>query len=127
MKLSQIDRTNFSAGLIQLKRVNKNKIASIDAIKKIAEDRDIDIFISKNQKSKYLPLEDMYMIMASKDVPLIRRGFFSAGYVTKHGMGCVIVNKKVSNEELSVKIFNASMSALDVLEKKLADLTKNGK
>ena len=52
MKISQINNTNFKSGTVTLNRIGRENIRSVEAIKKIAEDKDMDIIISKNKKSK---------------------------------------------------------------------------
>ena len=122
MKVSQINKTNFKAGSLTLNRIKPEKFYSYESIKKIAEDKNMDIFIIKNQKSAYLPKEDMYTVMASSIIPIIQRGFYTVGYKTQYAMSCMIANNKISKEELSVKIFNSAITAIESLEKKLAGL-----
>jgi len=119
MHVDRTDNINFGAGNVYLKRVNPENVLSYKAIKKIAEDKGMDIFISKNKETKYLPREDMYMVMAIKERPIMTRGFFRIGNDVRHGVGCAIMSKKTKPEELAVRIYNATMNAIDVLEKKL--------
>jgi len=122
MNINKIDNTNFTAGNVFLKRINSEKsIKCYDSIKKLAEDKDMDIFITKNKETKYLPLEDMYIVIARKEIPIIERMFFRVGIITKHGTGCAILSKKASEEELSTNIYNATMNAIETLEKKIKD------
>jgi len=106
VKVSQIDKTNFCAGSLFLKDINKNQFQCFDAIKKIAEDKNVDVFISKKENSYFLPTDNLYTVIANK----------LGGC---HGVACAIVNKKTCAEGVSVKIFNAAMNAIDHLESKL--------
>ena len=106
MKVSQINKTNFCAGSIFLNNINKNQFKSFDAIKKIAEDKNIDIFISKNENSYFHPADNIYTATTNK-----------LGY--SHGFAYTIINKKSCAEEVSVKIFNTVMNAIERLESKL--------
>lgn len=108
----QVTRTNnvkFGAGDVYLRRVAAENIPSYNAIKKIAEDKSMDIFITKSKETKFLPRENMFVIVASKKETEI-----------KHGTGCAIMPKDTPKEELAVRIYNATMRAIDVLEEKLA-------
>ena len=124
MNIRKADNINFGVGNVFLKRISSDNIPSYGAIKKLAEDKNIDIFITKNKETKFLPSEDMYMISALKERPILTRGFFRIGYDIKQGTSCAIVRKEAKKEELGVKIFNSTMNAIDVLEKKLAEINK---
>ena len=124
MNIRKADNINFGVGNVFLKRISSDNIPSYGAIKKLAEDKNIDIFITKNKETKYLPSEDMYTILALKERPVLARGFFRIGKDFKQGTSCAIVRKETKKEELSVKIFNSTMNAIDVLEKKLAEINK---
>ncbi|MCR5265411.1 MAG: hypothetical protein K6E29_02305 [Cyanobacteria bacterium RUI128] len=119
MKIDKVDNVKFEAGKINLKRVSADNITSYEAIKNIAEDKGMDIFISKNKKSKYLPRENMFLVLAYKDRPVVERNFFQVGTQTSHAVSCFIANKNIKNEELGVRIYNATMSAIEALEAKL--------
>lgn len=109
MHVYRTNNIKFGAGDIYLKRVAAENIPSYNAIKKIAEDKGIDVFIAKNKDTKFLPRENMFTIVVSKKEPEIN-----------HGTGCAIMPKNAPKEELAVRIYNATMTAIDVLEKKLA-------
>lgn len=122
MNINKINNTNFESGNVFLKRIDSEKsIKCYDLIKKLAEEKDIDVFITKNKETKYLPNEDMYTVIAKKEIPIITRMFFPIGTIPRHGTGCAILNKKVGKEELSTKIYDATMCAIERLEKKLAN------
>ncbi len=124
MIINKIDNTNFKAGNVYLKRIDSQKsIQCYDAIKKLAEDKSMDIFITKSKETKYLPREDMYVVIAKKEIPVVSRMFFSMEKISRHGTGCAILSKKANEKELSTKIYNATMNAIDTLEKKLAKET----
>ncbi len=121
MIINKSDNTNFGAGNVFLKRINsENTIKCYNSIKKLAEDKGMDIFITKNKETKYLPKEDMYIVLAQKEIPVVTRMFFPVGNIQRHGTGCAIISKEANEEELSTKIYNATMNAIEILEKKLA-------
>ena len=124
MNIDKVNTVKFEAGNVHLKRVCTEKIPSYEAIKKIAEDKGMDIFISKNKESKYFPKEDMFLVLAFKEQPVIARNFFRVGTKSSHAANCVIVNKDVKNEELGVRVYNATMNAIESLEGKLG-INKN--
>ena len=120
MKLLRIEKTNFTAGNIRLKNLPENNLQTLDAIKKIAEDKDIDIFIGQNKHVKNLPIENIYTIIASKSIPIIERVFYKTGVILKKGEAFAIMSKNASKEEMSVRVYNAVITAIENLEKKLS-------
>ena len=104
MKVSQISQTNFSAGSIYLKNIDSNKLKCYDAIKKMAEDKNIDIFLSKREDSYYLPTNDMYLIFAN----------MLGG---KHSANCELINKKANPDEVSVRLYNLAVDIIEKVEK----------
>ena len=123
MQISKVDNTTFKAGNVHLERINNSNVPTIfKTMKKIAEDKNIDIFISKNKESEYLPYEDFYIVRASKDIPVITRGFFPIGKTKKNSISYTILSKKADDGEVSVKIYNATMQAIESLEKKLSKM-----
>jgi len=91
--------TGFGAGIISLKRVEAKDLLNYNAIKKIAETDKLDIKITKEKETKYLPTNDCYIIFALKDIP---KSPFLA-----HGVGCAVVDKHAHAQEVSNKIYNA--------------------
>lgn len=119
MKIEKTNIANFGAGNIYLKRVPSDNIPSLKAIKKIAEDKGIDIFISKNKEPEYLSNKNIYQVMASKETPAKTRLFTQTGSDIENGVSSAQVNKEATKEELSVRIYNTAMNAIEILEKKL--------
>jgi len=100
MKVSQICQTNFMAGRIYLKNIDTDKIKCYDAIKKMAEDRNIDMYIIKRHDSYYLPTHDLYTIIGNM-------------LGAKHSTKCELINHKTSAEELSVRIYNTAVNIME--------------
>ncbi len=119
MNIDKVNMTIFGAGNVQLTRIAPESVSSLKAIKKIAEDKGMDIFISKNKESKFLPKEDMFLILATKERPIITRGFFEIGKETQHGANITILNKDINKKDFGIKIYNATMNAIEALENKL--------
>lgn len=85
---------------------DEKKIKSLPAIRKIAEDRDLCIFIRK---------------ISDKNIP--DNNFFILALVYKfhsavRGASQSRLNALASNQEVSVKLFNTVMSAISNLENK---------
>lgn len=98
MLLSPINQTCFSA--IPLININPQKYNSLEAIKKIAEDRNLKVYINKKNSSKYFPNGDLYTIMTISPNK-------------KFGIHNDTISHNVNPKELSVKIFNAFMDTLE--------------
>lgn len=107
MKVSQISQTNFTAGIFYLKNIDTNKVKCCDAIKKMAEDRNIDIYIIKRQDPYHLPTHDLYTIIGNM-------------LGVKHSTNCELINHKTSAGELSVRIYNAAVNTMEHIEKILS-------
>ena len=104
MKVSQISQTNFMAGSIYLKNIDANKVKCYEAIKKMAEDKDIDIYIIKRQNPYHLPSRDLYTIIGNM-------------LGAKHSTHCELINHKTNQEELSVRIYNAAVNTMEQILK----------
>lgn len=59
--------TTFGAGNVMLKNVNPNRFSKYDEIKRIAEEDKLDISIRKADDSKYLPKNDLYIVIAKQE------------------------------------------------------------
>ena len=122
MNINKIDNTNFKSGDVILKRINSpNALNCYASLKKIAEDKNIDIYIMENENPKYLPKVNMFTVMAVKEFPIVLKKFLTVVKSLRMGIGCVIISKSAGEKELSVKIYNAAVSAIETLEKRLAD------
>ena len=117
MHIEKINNTNFMAGEVNLRRLNPDNIINYDKIKKLAEDTKLDFYIQKNQESKYLPLENSFIVTVKKED--------NKYPVPRYGMGCAIVSKTAAKEKLSEKIYNAITGAIKRLNYKI--LEKTGK
>ena len=106
MRIARIDNTNFQAGNVVLKNVNTEKLRCFDSVKKFAEDNNLDIIIRKCKDTKYLPLNDFYLI-------------FVKSIKNMSGLACVLPRKGLSTEETSVKIFNGVITALEDMFSKI--------
>ena len=106
MKVSQVTKTNFTAGSIYLKNIDSNEIKSLNAIRKIAEDKNIDFFISKREDSFYLPTHNMYLLFANRLGGL-------------HTAACELVDKKTGLSKLSVRLYNSAVNMMEKIENNL--------
>ena len=103
-----------------MKRIDSPEtLKCYNSIKKLAEDKNIDISIIKSKETKYLPHEDMYIVIAQKEIPIVAKMFFQIYKTTKHGTGCAVLSKKTGAEELSTRVYNAAINAIETLGKKL--------
>ena len=117
MRIEQINNTNFGAGNVILKNMRPEQLCTFDSIKKIAEEKGIDVFITQKSKPKYPPLERFYTVIASKttNTPVKKNK-------TVKNCSFAILNPKACIEEASARIFNAVTSAIEGLEKKINNL-----
>ena len=107
MRISKINNTNIKAGSVNTYNLNPKNLLCYDALSKIAEDRQVDIYITKHNGNKqYLPLDNLYTIVAYSEKQI-------------QSIACAIINKKNNINETSTKIFNAAMNAIETLNKKL--------
>ena len=112
MKVSQISCTNFMAGSVRLNNINVDKLHTFDAIKKLADDKNLNISILHNKDSELLFNEHFYTVTAKNITEDLSK--------LKCGIASTFISKKVCAEEASVKIFNTAINAIEMLEKKLA-------
>ena len=111
------DTTNFKSGSVVLKNIQSEKIKSIEAISKLAKDADTDVFIVKNMPGEYIPSCDTYSVFVSKVVPIMTRQFFRIGSMLKQSVSSVVAENKASENEVSVKLYNAFIYALEQMRK----------
>jgi DNA-binding protein Fis len=119
MRIDKLNTTNFTAGNVSLDKITPENFHSYSSIKKLAEDKEIDVFISKNSESKHLPKEDVYLVIASKEQPVVERSFFHIGNNSTEAADILFLDKKANKKEVSVKLFNTVMKAIDTLDNKL--------
>lgn len=129
MHIEKIHNTNFNAGLVELQNLSVSKIRSYDAIRKIAEDKGVDLFIVKADKFTKRPDVDIYMVMATKEyasryknLAAIGLKRFSIGDYKSGGTAYTSINKTADISEVSVKVYNAAMNAINNLENKVKNL-----
>lgn len=120
MHISQIDgNVSSMAGTVSINNIKPEHLYSYNAIKKIAEEKGIDIFISTNKKTKKLPYETIFNVIAKKNVPVITREFYNISNIPKSASRRAVISKRASLEEVSVRIYNAVIEAIENLEKTL--------
>lgn len=84
-----------------------NKIKSFPSIKKIAEDKDVCVFIKKVSDNRQIDNKNIFvMALVYRLSSLVR------------GASHIVISKNCSNEELSVKIYNTVMNAISEFENK---------
>ena len=116
MHIDKINNLTFEAGNVRLNGIQQKSLYTFDSIKKIAEDRGVDIFISKNKASKNLECEDLYTIISS----------LFMNKKTIKGSAFAILRKigPVSAEENSVKIYNAVIQSIENLNRRFLQISK---
>ena len=110
MHIDKINNLYFKAGSLKLNNVQRKYFSSYDSIKKIAEDRGINVSITRNSTSKSLKYDDLYTIISSKNID---------NQPVKGTAYAVINNNDVSQEEFSVRIFNSVIMSIENLNKRL--------
>lgn len=106
MQILPICPTNFKAGNIKLNNINAENLYSFKAIKKLADDYKLDIFIIKNKTNEYLPFNDCYLAFVKNEN-------------NKRGISCNITKRYMNKTESSVNVFNTVLSAIENLNNKL--------
>jgi len=114
-KIQNHMNTPFGAGTVNIRKIKARNILQLYAIKKIAEEDNLDIFIKKLKESKYLPNKNFYIVYAKHEIDKFP---FSA-----RGTSSVIVNKNAKNVEISAKIYNAVLKSIDELSSKIHNIT----
>ena len=107
---------SFYAGSVNLRKIRAKNILHYDAIKKIAEEDNLDIYIKKLKESKYFPAQDFYLVYAKHEIdsfPFKVRGTSSA-----------VVSKNAKIVEVSAKIYDAVINSVKCLAENIK--TKTG-
>lgn len=121
MNISCIDSsTNFKAKLVVDKKL-AGKLPNIEAFRDVAKDvKSADyIRIRKAANTRYLPREDMYVVIAEKN--LVVQQDKSLPNCNKHffGISTKLLNKGISKEGMVIELFDSMNVALDNLAKKI--------
>lgn len=120
MNIASISNLSFQAGNVKLKNFFPEDLYNYETVKKIATEKDVDIFISKNKKSrKAVPFSNIYTVLATKNKKIVKD---EKSYVSNkkiRGTSFAIMNKRASSEEVSVRVYNAVINAVENLEKLL--------
>ena len=66
MHIMSVNNTNFQGGNVKLRNINPRELHTYEALKKIAEDRYIDISIAPHTRSKHFLQEAVYTVTAKK-------------------------------------------------------------
>ena len=124
MRITPINNTNFQGGNVKLRSLNPLDLRTYEALKKIAEARYIDISIAPHTRSKHFLQEAVYMVTASKTLPKKAGETFN---MSKCGdaSSYAVFDKNACLEEVSVKIYNAAINAIENLEKKFSSKIRN--
>ena len=102
----KIDSLIFNINKNSPYRNNLLKAKSIDAIEKIAENKNLNLFINISDNNELL--QDKLVIMAMTTKP----------HSFDRGAARTFVNKNAKTEEISVKLYNVAMMAIEAFEKK---------
>lgn len=120
MHIASISNLSFQAGNVRLKNIIPEELHNYETVKKLATDKDVDIFITKKQKSKNaLPFTDIYTVLATKNNKIIKN---EKSYVSNkriRGTSFAVMSERASSEEVSVRVYNAVINAVENLEKLL--------
>ena len=103
--------TSFSAGNVNIRKIKAKNILQYDAIKKIAEDNNVDIFIKKLKESKYIPESNFYIVHSKRKID-------ECPHVVR-GTSTVTVNKYAKTTEISAKIYDAVFKSIEDLSSKI--------
>lgn len=122
MNINSIDSTtNFKAKLIVDKKLAE-KLPGIDTYRELVKNiKSADyIRIRKSSNNRYLPKNDMYVVVAeknavvqpNKDLPKNHKHFF--------GLSTKLLDKKLPKEDIQLEIMDSINHSLDNLAKKIA-------
>jgi len=118
MIIASVSSTNFQAGNVRLKNVNLEKLNTYGAVQDLAKHKDIDIIISKSQKNKpALSHSDIYTVSALKNQHSEKNGRSYVSNKKLRGTSFAIMSKSASPEEISAKIYDTVVKAIENLEK----------
>ncbi|MBO6273902.1 hypothetical protein J6O48_14185 [bacterium] len=115
MRVVSIEKTAFTAGDVELKRLNPDNFNNYEKIQKLAKEDNVDLWVCKNAESKYLPQHDSYIVLAKQKPKDYKNTIFS----TK----CAIIDKKTAVPEFSEKIYNTVIKAVESLGEKIVEAT----
>ena len=121
MRIEPINNVNFQAGNVKLVNINPKKLLSLEAFEKFAKDKNIDIFIAQSKTVQAKTKEKLFTVVASKDLPDVTRGLFYADKAPVRSAAFALINKDASSEEISVKIYNTVISAIENLQRRLSN------
>ena len=120
MRINKINNNpNFQAGNVLLKNIPEKSIPNYDVFKKIAENKGIDLLISKNKDKSYLKNEKLYYIVASKDICLDESNTVKIPKDAVIGQDCVLISNSLDKGNAAVKLYNMVMMAIERFEKNL--------
>ena len=96
--------TSFRAGQISLERVSTNALNKYEAIRKIAEEGELDLFVRRVVDSKYLSDYDVYTVEARQNMGVYP---FSAS-----GTGVMVIEKQSKAKEISKTVYKTIINAV---------------
>ena len=122
MKVSQINITNFMGGTIWLKNIKPEEFGSFGSIKNLAEGNEIDIEISQIIGSKGMHFADVYIVTASKQISENKAEIIQNENSVAEAAKSLVTSLKISKEELSVRLFNTFINAVETLQKQISNI-----
>ena len=113
MRVQKIQNINnsFKAGKVDLKGIELKDLAQFDKIKQIAEKDKLDLFITKGINSKNLPKNDIYIVMATKEINKLP-------YISR-ASSCAVVEKQAEPKDICEKIYDAAIKSVKKLAKNI--------
>ena len=114
MRIDKINNTNFQAGKLRLSNLTAENLRNLDALREIAEKRNIDISIYKKDGGKYLKNYDMYFVTCTK---VFKTCFNVKNPETYHSLGLTIHPKKIVPETLSENVYNVVLETTENVKK----------
>ena len=87
-------------------------VKSLDSIKKIAANKELDIFINVSNNKELLQDKLIFLALATKALS------------TERGAAKLFIDKNVTQNELSVKLYNLVMMAIESFENKIKNIKR---
>ena len=103
----------FKPSKIELEKIKKQDLPNYDSLKKLAKEQFCDILIEKKDNVKCAPDYNIFKILA-------RRRWINPQYI--YGNDIVTVRKNTPVEEVSKKIYDASVRAANITKAKATEL-----
>ena len=110
--------TMFGSNNVTLKNIDPTQFQRYKDIQRIAKEDKLDIFITKSSESEYLDQNDLYTIVAKRDVLCDVNGLGKIE-IPAHRTSSVLTDKQASAKEVSDKLYESVVDTIESLAKNI--------